>query len=348
MAQRIIFTNEVQDAVSALIHEMNPSRVFVVADENTARVVVPQMNVEHDKLIVVSAGDENKNLESAQIIWDALQTNGATRHSLVINVGGGMVTDLGGFAAATFKRGLQFVNLPTTLLGAVDASVGGKTGINYHSLKNEIGVFAPAHAVVISSRFFATLPHREFLSGYAEMIKHALLDSEAHLHELLTFPVQEVDAEKMLEMLRKSVHIKEQIVMQDPEEKGLRKALNLGHTVGHAFESLALRRNNPVPHGYAVACGLVTELVLSHMLMKFPSGILQQTATFVLENYGAFPITCKDYDTLLSLMAHDKKSLSGEINCTLLADCGNYKTDVSISPEDMKAALDIYCDLLHL
>jgi len=299
-------------------------------------------------VIEIAAGDENKNLDSLSHVWQEMERCGATRQSLLINLGGGVVTDLGGLAAATFKRGISFVNVPTTLLAAVDASVGGKTGINFNGLKNEIGAFAPASNVIISTCFFDSLPEEELKSGFAEMIKHAMLSSHGEFIELMNFNLSNIDKTKMLDMLRSSIKIKEHIVSQDPTEQGIRKALNLGHTVGHAFESMAMTTGKHVSHGYAVAWGLVTEMVLSHMIMGFPSSDLYTLARFVKDNYGPFHITCNHYDTLIEIMRHDKKSIDGEINCTLLKKCGEIRINNNIKKEDLTAALDIYRDLMGI
>ncbi|MBR1550776.1 MAG: 3-dehydroquinate synthase [Muribaculaceae bacterium] len=347
MAQRLIFTNDVNRELATIVERRHPSSVFLLTDENTHRMVRPLVDLAATD-IIIPAGDEHKNIDSLQQVWRALQQGGATRQSLLINLGGGVVTDLGGLAAATFKRGMRFVNVPTTLLGAVDAAVGGKTGINFGGLKNEIGAFAEATDVVISTCFFSTLPTTELKSGFAEMLKHGLLTGSDEFDRLLHFDLDQLSPGQLLDRLQASVLVKQRIVEQDPHEQGLRRALNLGHTVGHAFESHALTCGHPVPHGYAVAWGLVTECVLSHMMMRFPSSTLQQLATFVRRHYGIFSITCDDYDTLLTLMRHDKKSRQGEINCTLLAACGDVRIDVTVTPDDMRTALDIYRDLMGI
>lgn len=261
-----------------------------------------------------------------------------------------MITDLGGFAAATFKRGIKFINVPTTLLGAVDAAVGGKTGINLGGLKNEVGAFAPADAVLISTLFFTTLPLQEIKSGYAEMLKHGLLDDKATLAELLKYDVTNPPAttDVLLHLIEKSVGVKAEIVANDPKEQGLRKALNLGHTVGHAFESYALTDlASPIPHGFAVAWGMVVELILSHMILKFPAETLHQFADYIKHVYGYFDIDCDDYPRLLELMSHDKKNASPDaINFTLLSDVGQPQIDCTATPDQIRAALDIYRDLL--
>ena len=345
MGQNLIFTNDVQAAIERLTASSDHNVTVWIADVNTARLLpTPPQH-----LIAIPDGDGNKTLTTVTRVWDEMERMGATRHSLVINLGGGMVTDLGGFAAATFKRGVRFINVPTTMLGAVDAAVGGKTGINYHELKNEIGAFAPASDVIISTRFFDTLPIEEMKSGFAEVIKHAMLSDRDEFLRLLdhdfTIPINHDD---LLERLRRSVQVKVDIVASDPNEQGERKALNLGHTVGHAFESLAMKRGKPVPHGYAVAWGLVTEAVLSHIKLKFPSEDVHRLGHFVRDNYRDFPFTCDDYDELLDLMRHDKKSRDGEITCTLLTTIGDYRIDQTVTPDDVTAALDILRDLLGI
>jgi 3-dehydroquinate synthase len=284
-------------------------------------------------------------------VWKALHDLGAARRSLVINVGGGVVTDLGGFAAATFMRGVNFINVPTTLLAAVDASVGGKTGINLNGVKNEVGVFAEPYASVISTTYFTTLTDQELLSGYAEMLKHGLLESDAALSKLLNYSViyPEFDREKLLPLIEESVGVKARVVESDFRESGARKALNLGHTVGHAFESLALRRQSPLPHGYAVAQGTIVALILSHLKLGFPSATLHSFAKYVLENYRAFDITCDDYDELLRFMSYDKKNYKhGETRFTLLERVGVPHVDVVCSPDEIKSALDIYRDMMGI
>lgn len=347
MTQQVLYCNDVDATLNNIIGGGNYNAVMVLVDSNTCKLVLPQLPcLSNAHIIEIAPGDENKNLDSLVHVWQLMHNAGATRKSLLVNVGGGSITDLGGLAAATFKRGIAFINLPTTVLGAVDAAVGGKTGINFNGLKNEIGVFAPASTVIVSTCFLNTLPHRELKSGFAEMIKHAMLSSQKQLFKLLDFDLSNIDYEKLLEMLKSSVKIKENIVAQDPTEQGLRKALNLGHTVGHAIESLAMEHGKPVPHGYAVAWGLVAEAVISHLTLGFPSDDLYGLARFVRENYGAPSITCYHYDRLITLMQHDKKSRDGEINCTLLNKCGDFTIDNTIAPDTMKNALDILRDLL--
>jgi len=356
MTQKLIFTNLVGEAIDGLVAELGNPPVFVLADVNTAQLVLPVLieqsaSVARAGTITIQAGDANKSLDSVQAVWKALHDAGATRNSVIINVGGGVVTDLGGFAAATFKRGVRVINVPTTLLGAVDASVGGKTGINFNGNKNEIGTFTEPEASIISTVFFNTLPQQELLSGYAEMLKHALLENREELGKLLKYSVvyPVFDADSLLPLIESTVQVKARIVKEDFRETGARKALNLGHTVGHSFESLAMCRKSPVPHGYAVAQGLVVALILSHLKIGFSSDVLHILARYVRENYGAFAIECNDYPKLLEYMRNDKKNTEPDAMAfTLLADVGDVRTDVRITPDEVKNALDIYRDMMGL
>ena len=346
--QKILYTNDISRAVVSLVDEMHPASVHIITDTNVRDKVLPSLSLPYP-VIPTPPGDVAKNIDTLSGIWGSLIRGGATRKSVVINIGGGVVTDMGGFAAATFKRGIRFINVPTTLLSAVDAAVGGKTGINFEGYKNEIGAFAPADAVVISTSTFSTLPVTELLSGYAEMLKHGLLSSAETYDELLGFDIVNADLDRLLPLLEKSVRVKERIVTADPTEKGIRRALNLGHTAGHAFESLALERDNPVPHGYAVAWGILVEMILSHMTERFPSAELYRYATYLKEHsYGTPDFTCDDYPRLLALMSHDKKNDTPDhINFTLLSAPGSPLIDRTADNTLITEALDIFRDLMQ-
>jgi 3-dehydroquinate synthase len=346
MTQKIIRTRHIADDLSEILHTLSYDGLFLLTDSHTARLCLPLLmeipEIRQAKTFSIPAGEAYKSVETLSDVWKFFSENGATRRSLLINLGGGVLTDLGGFAAATFKRGMRFINLPTTLLGAVDAAVGGKTGINFAGLKNEIGAFAPAHAVLIDARFFATLPAADLLSGYAEMLKHALLDSEEKLDALLHFDLKEIDYSLLTDLLFESVSLKERIVHEDPTEQGIRKALNLGHTFGHAFESLSHEMHRPAPHGYAVAWGLACELYLSLIKWRLDSKTVSQVARFVKANYGAFPFECTQYDRLYELMQHDKKNESAEINFTLLRAVGRIEINQTALRGEIDEALDFY------
>lgn len=354
MTQELIFTNKVAETLDKTAEALNPKGVFVLVDFNTASFVLPRLKAEsatvaNAEIITIKAGDVNKNLDSLQTIWKRLTDGGCTRDSLLINLGGGVVTDIGAFAASTFKRGIKFINIPTTLLGAVDASVGGKTGINFNNLKNHIGLFSNADLVIISTTYFNTLNDEELRSGYAEMLKHALLTSKSELDSLIDRDVTETDPEELLVLLKKSVMVKKDVVDADPTEQGLRRRLNLGHTIGHALESLALQRKRPIPHGYAVAYGLIGAMVLSHIKLGFPSDTLHRVSKYIVKQYGIFDFTCDDYPTLLSFMAQDKKNkTAGEVNFTLLKEAGEPETDCVVADSDIRNALDIMRDLMGI
>ena len=337
-----IVTNKIEKELATVIKSLAADRVFVLVDENTAEHCLPIVRPElQDAFVIkIKAGDETKSIDTAVDIWDILVDKGATRSSLLINLGGGVVTDLGGFVAATFKRGMHFVNVPTTLLGVVDAATGGKTGVNFKGLKNEIGAFATAEKVLIDTRFFKTLDFKNRLSGYAEMVKHALIADSILLEQTLNYDLDSFDMTRLAILLKQNLQIKENIVEVDLHESGLRKALNFGHTVGHAFESLSYEMDNPMLHGFAVMWGIIAELYLSLIKLKFDKKIVSQILAFTKEYYGAFPYTCKQYDRLYELMLHDKKNSNGQINFTLLASVGDVRINQKVTKEEVFEALD--------
>lgn len=350
-AQKVIISQQLEQALSTAIAECKADRIAVLVDETTRQLCLPLVAdlscMQQARVIVIPSGDQHKELNSVVHVWTELQRMGATRHSLLINLGGGMVTDLGGFAASTFKRGIHLINIPTTLLSMVDASVGGKTGFNFSGLKNEIGVFRNASSVILDTVFLHTMDRPNLLSGYAEMLKHGLINTTttAMLAELLTFDIEHPDLTVLQRMVAESVQVKQHIVTEDPTEQGLRKVLNLGHTIGHAFESLALQRQ-PVLHGYAVAWGLVCELYLSCVKTGFPTDRMRQCVRFIFDHYGRMPITCNDYPTLLELMTHDKKNVAGRINFTLLGNIGDIRIDQTATKSEIEEALDFYREVL--
>ena len=344
--QKVILCQGLDESLTQVISQCPHDKLFILTDEHTNRLCMPLLKaiptLQKAEEIRIGAEDVHKNLETLTQVWQTLSKQGATRHSLLINLGGGMVTDLGGFAAATFKRGITYINIPTTLLAMVDASVGGKTGINFNGLKNEIGAFAPASHVLIETEFLRTLDNRNFFSGYAEMLKHGLISTPRHLDELLAFDTERPDYAYLKQLVGQSVQIKENIVKQDPKEQGIRKALNLGHTVGHAFESMALAENRPVLHGYAVAWGLICELYLSHIQAGFPKERLRQVNQFVREHYGCFNFDCQSYERLYELMKHDKKNTAGIINFTLLKEVGNISLNQTADKTMIFEMFDFY------
>ena len=344
MKQKVIISENLERDLVGAIAECEHDRIFILTDDTTHEKCLPKiqnfLSLRGATPIVIRPGDTHKTVETLADVWTELGKGGATRHSLLINLGGGMVTDLGGFAASTFKRGIDFINIPTTLLAMVDASVGGKTGVNFGGLKNEIGVFSDSRFVIVSTQFLDTLDSQNICSGYAEMLKHGLISDERMWAELVGFDLARPDLAQLQRMVADSIKVKERIVEADPHEHGIRKALNLGHTVGHAFESLAMRLGRPILHGYAVAYGLVCELYMSARKAGFPVDRMRQTARFILDNYGRFGFTCDDYPALLELMTHDKKNTSGSINFTLLGGIGDIRINQNASREEIEEALD--------
>ena len=380
MQQRVIISQDIKHDLAQAIAETEHDRVFVLTDDITQECCLPKVTVLFAKhnatTITIRHDDTNKTLATLADVWTALQRGGATRHSLLVNLGGGMVTDLGGFAAATFKRGINFINIPTTLLAMVDAAVGGKTGINFGGLKNEVGAFANARYVIVNTCFLDTLDTANLCSGYAEMLKHSLISNAQMWAEHVNFDILQPDLAELQRMVAASIAVKEHIVADDPHEHGIRKALNFGHTIGHALEEFSMQQpggavvstaptkqeipkggavisarllqlarartapKNTLLHGYAVAFGLIGELYISARKAGFPTARLHQTARFIRENYGAVTFTCDDYPTLLNLMRHDKKNTSGTINFTLLHDIGDIRINQTATDEEIREALD--------
>jgi 3-dehydroquinate synthase len=344
-------TNDLEKELGDIVTNYPKGKVYIVVDENTQRFCLPELQklefIPQLPVLVIPSGEENKSLDSVVKVWNFLEENGADRKSLLINLGGGMLSDLCGFAASCFKRGLHFVNIPTTLLSQVDASVGGKTGINFNELKNEIGVFNQPQTVIIASRFLKSLDKENLLSGYAEMLKHGLIHSKTHWDELMNFDLDNIDFEMLNEMIGRSVAVKEYFVVKDPTEKNIRKALNLGHTVGHAFESLALHQNRPILHGYAVAYGLIVELYLSSKKVGFPMKETERISKWMIDTYGPFHISASDFEALYLKMTKDKKNEAGRINFTLIPEIGRNEINIDCEKEMIFEGLAFF-KKLHL
>lgn len=347
---RIIETDNLAAALDRELCEIEHGKVFIITDTNVGKAVLPMLaevlKAHNVSIIEFAAGEENKNIHTLCNIWQKLLEDGAARKSLIVNVGGGVVTDMGGFAAATFKRGVKCINIATTLLGAVDAAVGGKTGIDFNGLKNEIGAFSEPESVIISTEPLKTLPYDQLVSGYGEIVKMGMITSSAAYALACNEDILE-DMDLLRKGIMMSVREKERIVEMDPKESGLRKVLNLGHTAGHAFETMMLRRQSPVTHGEAVANGLLVTLILSHIILGMSSGEIYRYRDQVLRRYfRPIPLSCKDYDELEELISHDKKNPTAEdIRFVLLESIGNPRIDVPVVSPDLRSALDIYRDL---
>jgi len=351
-ASRLIFSENLHKDLTLLLSKYAADQIFVLTDTNSETFCLPKLKeaegLKQARFLCIPAGDDHKNVESLSVVWQFLSSRGATRKSVLVNLGGGMVTDLGGFAAASFKRGIDCIHIPTTVLSAVDAAVGGKTGINFNGLKNEIGAFHLPSAVLFHAPFFGSLDRANILSGYAEMLKHGLLSDMDYWNELLALDLEHPESPEFLRAVKRSVEIKDDITTKDPKEQGLRKALNLGHTAGHAFESLSHQEGKPVLHGYAIAWGLLCELYLSMRQLGFPAELLQKYIRFVREEYGVYPISCKDYPALYEAMTHDKKNEGSNINFTLLSGIGELKLDQTANRQQIEEMLDFYCDAMGI
>ncbi len=339
-------TSDVRTDLASLLASRDAKQTFLLTDEGSEKYCTKLIDgldaIPAENRIVISAGDDYKDYRAALKIWEHLSSHGATRKALLICLGGGMPCDLGGFCASTFKRGIEFINIPTTLLSQVDASLGGKTGMNLGSLKNEIGVFSKASHVLICADFLKTLDHANILSGFAEMIKHGLIHKADAVDRLLNFDFDNVDYPLLQQYVGESILIKEYFVKADPTEKGIRKALNFGHTFGHAFETYSMRHNKPILHGYAVAYGMVCEVLMSRDKVGLDAAEAQRIANKIFSIYGHVNIDASATDELIELMHHDKKNDAAGINFTLLPKIGEVQINQIGSPDEIKSILNTF------
>ena len=322
-----------------VLHQYEKSQICVLADKSLIRH--PQwlaLEALHEQPVLwLEVNEQTKSLETVTQIWDFLFANGITRRGLLVCIGGGVLTDIGGFAAATYKRGIDYVNIPTTFLAMIDASSGGKTGINYHGLKNSIGAFYSPVETIIDPKWLESLPTPEFLSGFGEMLKTGLLN-ENLWPELLQYDLDYMDIKALTPLIHQCLDKKRAIVAADPHEAGLRKALNLGHTFGHALEEISL---GAMSHGYAVVYGLIAELYLSVTKLGCSREPLQQLTQIMLHYYGKPQCKCSDRDQLIALMQHDKKNeRTAQINCTLIRAVGSPVINQVITVDEANEAFD--------
>jgi 3-dehydroquinate synthase len=342
----IIVTRALENELGKILSRYPEDKRFLVTENNCdqfcCNLISQTPGFSHFKKVVIPAGEEHKKLSSVEKIWLFLSQNGADRKSLVVNLGGGMLTDLGSFAASTMKRGMDFVNIPTTLLAQVDASVGGKTGFNFNGLKNEIGVINQPLTVLIDTRFLETIDAPNFISGYAEMIKHGMIDSPEHLDEVRNFELAHPDLEVLRGIIARSVAIKDSFVFRDPYERNIRKALNFGHTIGHAFESAALESDHPILHGYAVAYGMIAELFLSSKVCHLSIDLVNDLSYWLINIYGKYTIEESQFETLYQLMTHDKKNEGSRVNFTLLPSIGTVAINQNCDKSLIFEALDYF------
>ena len=318
------------------LSKVHADKIFFLFDENTFKYCKPLIGIPEinkSNCLIISSGEENKNLDQVRLVWDFFEEKGAGRNSVLVNVGGGMLTDLGGFAACTFKRGMSFINIPTTLLAMVDASVGGKTGINYNGLKNEIGIIKQPNEVLIHAPFLKSLDQENFISGFAEMLKAGLIKDVILWNKLVDYNLNERSLDKLVPLIWKSVLIKKDIVDIDPEEKLDRRALNFGHTFAHAFESLSLSRKDHLHHGYAVAYGMIFESLISQQVLNLKVEETRRIDQVLREIYGSIPFTVNDINQLTTFMKSDKKNDNSSINITMLETIGKYRVNNYVDEE---------------
>jgi 3-dehydroquinate synthase len=319
------------------------SKIGILVDENTLRDCYPIIEpvLPDHTIFQIQSGEQFKTLSTCERIWDRLTEEAFDRHSLFINLGGGVIGDMGGFCASTFKRGMNFVNIPTTLLSQVDASIGGKLGIDYGDFKNHIGLFADPLFVVIDDRFLATLPEPEVLSGYAEILKHGLIADELHWEQLAG---SEFPAPDWKSIIIRSLEIKSKIVLEDPFESGLRKVLNFGHTLGHAVESHFLGKEHPLLHGEAIAVGMIMETFLSSELCGLPDKHKEAIINYLIGLYGHHPVGKNSYSDIFSRTLQDKKNRDHQVTAILLEHIGKPAEKI-LSKGDIIKAIEFYDNL---
>lgn len=343
----IHFNSNAYDQINSYLKAHRFSKIFVLVDAHTHQCCLPHFMAHLEtevaiEIIEIDAGEQHKTIDTCVGVWNALSELGADRKSLMINLGGGVVTDLGGFVASTFKRGIKYINVPTSLLAMVDASVGGKTGVDLGALKNQIGVIISGEMVVIDTQFLDTLPQNHLKSGFAEMLKHGLIYDRNYwnkLSDLSKLTMNDLDA-----LIYKSVEIKKAIVTQDPHENGLRKTLNFGHTLGHAIESYFLSHpeKEELLHGEAIAIGMIMECYISSELLGFPKTDLEHITKVLNTIFPKTTIEISDYETIIDLLKYDKKNEHGNINFVLLEAIGKPKVDCLVENDVLIKAFEYY------
>ncbi|MDC1464632.1 3-dehydroquinate synthase [Polaribacter sp.] len=338
------FQDKGYNSLSNLIAENNYSTLFILVDENTFKCCYPKFipNLQTDKkieVIEIESGEINKNLETCIGVWNAITELGGDRKSLLITLGGGVITDLGGFVASCFKRGIDFVNIPTTLLSMVDASVGGKTGVDLGVLKNQIGLFANPEMVLVDTDYLTTVSEREIKSGTAEIIKYGITYDVTLFNQIKTNKNLKIE-----DLIFRSIEIKNEVVLKDPKEQNIRKILNFGHTLGHAIESFYLESDDKesLTHGEAIAIGMVCESYMSSKLFGFPIEKLNAVKEVIIRTYGKIALLTNDFAGIMELLKHDKKNVNGQVNFVLLKDFEDYKLDCKVPKDLIIESMEFY------
>lgn len=346
----VFYAEDSYEKLNEYLSKIKPSKIFILVDSNThshclsyfLQKISTNIQIE---VLEMEAGEENKDIETCTGMWNALSELGADRKSLMINLGGGVVTDLGGFVAGTFKRGINFINVPTTLLAMVDASVGGKTGVDLGNLKNQVGIIAQPQLVLIDTNFLKTLPSEEMRSGLAEILKHGLISNTSYWEKAIN--LQELTPNDLQDLIAGSVDIKAEVVTRDPFEQDLRKTLNFGHTFGHAIESYFLSHpyKNKILHGEAVAIGMIIATYISTRITGFPQEKLELIKKHLLEFFPKKDLGQEDYEPIKTLLKFDKKNSHGEINFVLLKDIGQPLIDCKVEDDILFEGYKYYTNI---
>lgn len=341
----VIFSSSIASDLEKVLQRISFSQLFVLTDQNTEQHCLPKLKPilpASTLFITVPAGEKNKNLSTCSEIWSAMTAAALDRKALFINIGGGVIGDMGGFCASIYKRGIRFINIPTTLLSQVDASVGGKLGVDFEGLKNHLGTFNEPETVMISSEFLETLPHEELRSGYAEIIKHGLIQDKAYFDQL---EINQWKNQDWNALIKHSVGIKKEVVLADPKEAGLRKILNYGHTIGHAFESHFLDTEKHLLHGEAIAIGMICEGYLSLKKLNLSQQELETIIHTFLSIYGKFTFEDSDLAPILDLCLQDKKNEGSVLMFSLLEKIGECTYNIPVSRDEIKEAILYYQNL---
>jgi len=352
----IFFGNDTFSSIDRLVYNMRPSDIFILVDPNTREHCLPHLIektrcLENARVIETGEGESSKTLANAEKLWNELMASGANRSSLMINLGGGVVSDLGGFVAAGYQRGISYINIPTSLVGQADASIGGKTAVNLGNIKNQVGFFYPARAVFIMPLFLKTLPEKHLRSGLAEIIKTALISDANLWRKILRNPVRRllqkpVESRFWFDLIAGTVKYKNKVVVQDYRECKLRKVLNFGHTVGHALEAFShIRPGNLLLHGEAVAAGMICASYLSHLKAGLAVEELDAIKTYLAKGFPVIPVEISSIPAVMQLMMHDKKEHKGELQFTLISKPGHPLMNVSCENREILEAIEFYNSL---
>ena len=347
----IFIGNDVYDTIRSFLYryEFSEHKIFVLVDHNSRRYCLPRLmsNIQLFQkvhILEVPNGEEIKDISYCQKLWQEMADNNADRNSILINLGGGVISDLGGFVAATFKRGISFLNIPTTLLSMVDASIGGKVGIDMKGLKNQIGLFSNPQVVFVIPEFLDTLPRRQLVAGFSEVIKHAIIYEKNYWEELSNQSFDEIKDWK--ELIDWSVEVKNNFITEDPLDTGFRKVLNFGHTIGHAIETFSFQNDNEfLLHGEAIAIGMICELYISSKVTRLPKSEMDEVIHYISSLFNHYPLRSGNFDLILDIMKHDKKNTGNNYNFTLLSSIGNSMINQEVDAKLILESLRFYQNL---